>query len=714
MDTNNDIKARVATLESLILRYQKSYYAGREELDDSQFDALWDELKSLSPTSPVLQKVGSDLDDTSIEGATLSNNKESTPITSKAKKRTASKKSTPPFQKPTDKQTDSANSLSNTVSDFPKLPHIMVMGSQEKCSTIAQFTAWALKHDYKEYLVEYKLDGASLELQYESGILVRALTRGDGSIGDDITPNAKKMSGVLQTLTLKPTSKKSYPLTLMGSVDFTGAIRGEVLMTHKTQKTLFPEAKNCRNAAAGIMKRLDGVGCESLTLITYDAFSPRGAKDFFCTEREKLDFLKEVGFCVAPLKVCHSAQEVIDYRAQIAEQRAVLDIDIDGLVIKEDAINEADKKRARPERQVAFKFELEKASSVLKDVEWSENGATYTPVAIFPPVKLNGTTVTRASLVNPDTIKALDVKIGSTIIISKRGEIIPKVEEALNSEGTYLSPIPIPTTCSTCGAPLSNCGTRLFCPNKACQKRIKHQIAKWASVLDILELGDILIEKLVDTKTVLSIMDLYKLTETSLRPFFITAEEKSKASVSPRVSPRISLGAKRVLASLNEKRVVSLAQFAAGFDIDGFGQVMAEKIVAAGHNTLQKLLALTEKDLCAIPGFAQIMAKTVTQGLAEYKEQMEALAKTFITIKKVSEGELSGASFCFTGELHSLTRKAASEKVLSKGGTCKNSVTKGLTYLVTNDTTSGSAKNARAKELGVKVINEEEFLEMVK
>ncbi len=632
--------ARIDELAALIKKYQDSYYNGEAEIEDAEFDKLWDELKALDPNHPILKKVGA----------------------------------------------DSGN--------FEKASHVMPMGSQEKAADPEQFLAWAAKHVYPEYLVEYKLDGASLELQYQKGRLVRAVTRGDGSVGDDITANAKKMKGVLSLLEKSP--------------NFTGGVRGEVIMTHSVHKKYFSDKANCRNAANGLMKRKDGEKSEYLCLITYDALSTDGPNPFK-DEEEKIAWLVKNGFESVPLKICKSPQEVIDYRAAVMETRPSLEYDIDGLVVKEREINLDDASRARPDRQIAFKFSLEEAVSVVREVEWSENGATYTPVAIFDAVQLAGTTVQRASLANPDTLRKLGVQIGSHVVVVKRGEIIPKIVGLVPhaDDAKNCKPIEFPKKCSVCGSALLDTPSRLYCPNKACPKRVLHQIFKWIECSDIRDLGDALVNALFSDKKLRSISDIYSLDEATLTPYFLNEESIQKE--------KDSLGAKNVVASIKAHSSLSLAQFVAGFDIEGIGEQMVEKVIEGGFDSLEKLLSASAEDFEKVYGFAQITAAAFAQGLAENADEMRSLAKSgAITIKERKSGALAGKSFCFTGELKTMKRADAEALVKEKGGSAKSSVTKDLTYLVTNDKNSGSGKNAKAAKFGIAIINEEEFLALVK
>lgn len=632
--------SRINELVSLIKRYQTSYYNGEGEISDAEFDALWDELKNLDPENEIVKKIG----------------------------------------------TDSGN--------FAKLRHVMPMGSQEKAANPEQFLGWASKHVYDEYFVEFKLDGASLELQYEHGKLVHAVTRGDGTIGDDITVNAKKMNGVAAAL-----------FDLAGNlIDYSGGIRGEVIMTHDVHKEKFYDKANCRNAANGLMKRKDGEGCEYLKLIVYDAFSPSGNQPFN-DEESKINWLKSCGFNTVPLKICKSPQEVIEYRSHVMDIRNQLEYDIDGLVIKERQINFQDASRARPDRQIAFKFSLEEAVTILRGVDWSVNGGTYTPVAIFDEVELNGTKVQRASLANPDTMKALGVKIGCKVVVVKRGEIIPKIESVIHEDALCESPVVFPDKCECCGSKLIDNGSRLYCPNKKCSKRILHQLLKWVQVADIRDLGETLVTQLFEKGKVQSISDLYKLSAEDLTPFFLNEESLA--------AEKKSLGAEKVAASIQNHRKMSLAVFVAGFDIEGIGETTVEKLVAAGFNTLNALLNMTVEQASAVYGFAEILAKTAVDGLNENALEMRFLAENFVEIVQDSAGKLVGKSFCFTGELHSMKRNDAEALVKANGGTCKSSVTKDLSYLVTNDVSSGSSKNQKAVKFGIPVINEEQFFKML-
>ena len=628
------MKERIDILADLIKKYQNSYYSGAAEISDSEFDLLWDELKKLAPAHPLLEKVG------------------------------------------------------DAADGFPKAKHLIPMGSQEKAANPEEFRAWARKINPASFVVQYKLDGASLELQYKNGILLKALTRGDGIKGDEITGNALLMKGVKKEI----------------DKNFSGGVRGEVVMTHEVWKTKYSGKANCRNAANGIMRRKDGSGCEDLDFLSYDAAEPDNDA-FFKTEIEKITWLRNQGFYVTETREFQDPEEIIKYRSTIAEKRKTMDIDIDGLVVKDLFTDMTDLRRARPERQIAFKFDLEMAYSVLKNVEWSESGATYTPIGIVEPVRIAGTTVQRANLNNPGMIRAIGLKIGQAVVVVKRGEIIPKIE-GLAPEGALgglaeKSEIEFPQICSACGSALLDTGTRLYCPNPACPKRLHHRLEKWVSVLDIRELGEKLLRQLFDSGRVRIIPDLYTLSVDELASYDRMGE----------------LSAAKVIHHIQSKRVLSLSAFVAGFDFEGVGELIMERVVSSGFDTLEKLKGASIAELSAVYGLGDITAGTIVQGLSECEAEMDKVlsGETISIAAPLTDGEvpLKGLSFCFTGELLKMKRNQAEEKVKALGGLVKQSVVKDLSYLVTNDTESGSSKNTKAKALGIKIIDEETFLNLL-
>jgi DNA ligase (NAD+) len=459
------------------------------------------------------------------------------------------------------------------------------------------------------------------------------------------------------------------------------------------------------------MKRKDGIGAERLEVICYDA-APRGLYDQgsgtnpldekvpehpFDDELAKIEWLKALGFAVVETTSLAEPFAVVDYRARVIDGRPGLDYDIDGLVVKSRIVDVADMRRARPERQIAFKFPLEEASTTLLEVEWSESGATYTPVAIVEPVRLAGTTVRRASLSNTNTLRGMGLRKGSRVIIVKRGEIIPRIEGLIeNPDGS--GEIVAPLNCS-CGAVLVDEGTRLYCPNQACPKKALHRLEKWLATLDVMEFGTTILGRLFESGRVRSIADLYTLRAEELAGYDRMGETS----------------AAKLVQNLRAKNLVTLAEFIAGFDIEGIGLLMVEKATQAGFSTLEALRGAGIEELAAIGGFAEIMARTLHDGLAFHAAAMdEVLATGGISILEASAatGPLSGSSFCFTGELATMKRSRAEALVKSLGGSVRTSVARGLSYLVTNDPLSGSSKNKKAASLDVAIIDEKAFLEL--
>jgi DNA ligase (NAD+) len=410
----------------------------------------------------------------------------------------------------------------------------------------------------------------------------------------------------------------------------------------------------------------------------------------------KLDWMAEAGFLVVEYVELNDAQQVVRYREDVSARRDDLPYDIDGLVVKGPHVDPEDMRRARPEKQIAFKFELEEAASTLLDVMWNPTGSLYTPIGLLEPVRLAGTTVKRANLVNPRLIREMDLRIGSRVAVTKRGEIIPKIERLLdNPSGT--TPIVLPDVCEVCGTALVDEETRLYCPNQVCPKRSLYRLRKWLDVLDIRDFGDVILRKLFDSGKVRQIADLYRLSAGDLVEFERMGETL----------------ANKILRNLGRVREIPLSRFVAGFNIEGVGELIVGKIVDAGFTTLDRIRGATVEELAQVTGIGEITARTISSGLVQLEPEMDAVLGVGYVRIAAADGPLTGRSFCFTGTLASMTRAEAEDLVRSAGGSPRSSVTRDLTHLVTNNPESNSGKAKKARDLGIAIITEGEFVTLI-
>lgn len=352
-------------LESKIQEAQDAYYNGEPIMEDHEFDKLWDELKRNYPSSVFLQNVGVDNTD-----------------------------------------------------GFEKAQHVMLMGSQNKANSAAEMNKFFDPN--KEYVVDLKFDGLGLEMQYNEGRFVKALTRGDGKAGDDITANAKKMRGV--------------PLRLQDE-NFTGAVRGEILLLHSDKEKYFKDAANCRNQASGLAKRKDGTDCDKLTVIVYDLFSTNGTRQW-PTETMCRTWLQSNGFKTmsydAPQK--WTGEEAIEYMHNLWATRDKVDFDFDGLVFKQQMIDWDDKKsNYRPKSQIALKPARDEAVTEVTSIDWRMTNGTLTPVCQLSPVELNGTTVKQVNAYNAKWLDDMGIEVGDEVVVVKAGMIIPRITKNLRS-----------------------------------------------------------------------------------------------------------------------------------------------------------------------------------------------------------------------------------------------------------------------------------------
>jgi DNA ligase (NAD+) len=311
---------------------------------------------------------------------------------------------------------------SDHTEGFKKVKHNIVMGSQSKANTEPEMNSWIRTIDNSMVLGSFKMDGNSVCLTYKNGKFVRAASRGDGETGDDITENVKKMNFV--------------PMKLVDN--FTGDVRGEVLLSRKNRKKYFPEFKNCRNGASGIMKHLDGSGCEHLDVVCYDA-QYLSEKEEFGTQQNLVDFLERNGFKAAEYRFFKNltGKTAMDYLKEVFDKFDDLEYDIDGIVWKQNSIDMNDMRtNERPKTNIALKPAKVFKETILENIEWQVRNGTLTPVAVLRPVDLQGATISRASLCNIACLEQMGIEIGHKVMICRCGMIIPKIIKDINT-GKY-------------------------------------------------------------------------------------------------------------------------------------------------------------------------------------------------------------------------------------------------------------------------------------
>ena len=306
---------------------------------------------------------------------------------------------------------------------FTKVKHNIKMGSQNKANTESEMNGWLSTIDNSFVLGGFKMDGNSVRLTYKNGELVQAASRGDGDWGDDITENVKKMNFV--------------PLKLKATPNYTGDVRGEVLLSRKNKEKYYPEFKNCRNGASGIMKHLDGSGCEHLDVVCYDA-QYLSENEEFGTQENLINFLEQNGFKVAEYRFFKNltGKMAIDYLNTIFDDFDNLEYDIDGIVWKQNVIDMKDMKNERPKTNIALKPAKVYKETILENIEWQVRNGTLTPVAILKPVDLQGATISKASLCNVACLEDMGIEIGHKVLICRCGMIIPKIVKDIDT-GKY-------------------------------------------------------------------------------------------------------------------------------------------------------------------------------------------------------------------------------------------------------------------------------------
>ncbi len=559
-----------------------------------------------------------------------------------------------------------------------------------------------------KFTCEMKIDGLAVSLIYEDGSFVRGATRGDGRVGEDVTENLKTL--------------KNLPLKLKGEAQSVAGIievRGEVLMTSERFEALNTEREengeplfaNPRNAAAGALRQLDsaitaGRGLDIFVYYLIDAPS-RGLQ----SQSECLKWLKDRGFPVqSAWALCSSPDDIGAFIGKWSEKRFKLGYATDGVVIKLDDIPSWDRLGATahaPRWAAAFKYPPEEAEARILSIDISvgRTGA-MTPVANLTPVKLGGTTVQRAGLHNEDEIRRKDIFIGDLVKVRKAAEIIPEIVEVVKSARTgEETPFVMPALCPACGSFAVRLSDEvvLRCPNRSsCPAQMKEGLRYFASRggMDIKGLGDKLAEQLIDTGKVKTLADLYSLTEEDLSEM----DRMGKKSAQNLVSA-IEGSKKRPLASL-----------IAALGIRFVGVRVAE-LLAEHFGDMASLQNVPEEELSQVEGVGEVIASSVHAFFSDPSnlELLESLREKGLNLtgeRKKSDGAWAGRTFVFTGELSSMTRSEAEAIVKAAGGKAASSVSSKTSFVVAGE--GGGSKLKKAQELNISVIDEMEFLNMVR
>ena len=585
------------------------------------------------------------------------------------------------------------------IAAFERHEHIARLYSLDKSVTDEEMRAF-LTRVYKaaggetDCTVEYKFDGLTVCLTYRDGEFVRATTRGNGAVGEDVTA---------QVLTIH-----SYPMRI--SYRGTLEVRGEAVIRLSVldayNRTAKEPLKNARNAAAGAIRNLDPkITAERRPdIYFYDVNYLSEGKALSQTEAH--DFLLREGFRVFPyFRVCRTEEEVLAAIDEVEVGRRTIDVLTDGAVVKvnDPAVREAMGYTDKfPRWAMAFKFEAEEVTTTVNDIVW-QVGRTgkLTPLALLEPVELAGVTVRKATLNNYGDILRKDVKIGSRVLIRRSNEVIPEILGA--TEHTLSSREPEkPSVCPYCGSALVETGANLFCPNRECRPRIAARLDHYAgkNAMDIEGFSESTACLLIDKKGVRNFSDLYRLTAESL-------------------SDLDGFGAKKtanLLSAIEKSKRVTLDAFIYAIGIDGIGRVAA-KDLAKRFGSMEALKNASAEELVALENIGEITAKNIVDYFRDpvNLSELEALFSLGVAPQTADEspkeGIFSGQSVVLTGTLSAYKRSEAQKLIESLGGVCQSSVTAKTTLVIAGE--EAGSKLDKAKKLGVRVIGEAEFAAML-
>ncbi|MDD6488422.1 MAG: NAD-dependent DNA ligase LigA [Clostridia bacterium] len=553
------------------------------------------------------------------------------------------------------------------------------------------------------YVVEPKIDGLSVSAEYRNGIFVRGSTRGDGLVGEDITENLKTI--------------KSLPMKLNKPVPFI-EVRGEVYMSNESFERLTAHQeendekpfKNPRNAAAGSLRQKNAKITKErdLDIFVFNVQQIEG--ETLTSHKQSLDYLSELGFTTLPFyHKCSDVDEVLEKINEIGESRGKLSFQIDGAVIKVDDF--AQRKilgstAKFPKWAEAYKYPPEEKETELLDVEINVGRTgVLTPTAIFAPITLAGTTVSRATLHNEDFIKEKDIRIGDTVILRKAGEIIPEVVSVVKHKDGSV-PFRMPDRCPSCNSPVSyeNGESALRCTNTDCPAQLMRHLIHFVSrdAMDIDGLGEAVLKQLVDNKIISSPLDLYRLKKDDILKLERTGEKS----------------ADNLLSAIEKSKDNDLYRLVFALGIRHIGQ-RAAKLLSNHFGTLDNIAKATAAEISEIEGFGNIMAEGVENyfSLDESKKLIEEIKELGINTEnkttpsaQTQSSVFSGKTFVITGTLPTYKRTEAAAIIESLGGKVSSSVSKKTDFVLAGD--EAGSKLTKAQQLGITVIDEAEFIKM--
>lgn len=654
-----DAKKRIDELVKLLNYHSQLYYVeDRNEISDYEYDMLQQELRELEEQFP--QFVRSDSPTQRVGG--------------------------------------------KAISIFEKVTHRVQMGSLQDVFSFEQVRSFVetvqQAVDKPQFVVEPKIDGLSVSLEYHNGELAIGSTRGDGFVGEDVTSNLKTV--------------KSIPIKINEELPLI-EVRGETYMPRNVFLKLVKEQedndeqpfKNPRNAAAGSLRQKDPkiAAKRKLDIFVFNVQQIEGKE--LTSHKESLDYLKTLGFKTIPdYKRVSTADEVIDCIKAIGEKRFDLPFDIDGVVIKVDDFRQREVLGATakvPKWAVAYKFPPEEKTSKLLDIELNvgRTGA-ITPVAVFEPVFLAGTSVSRATLHNQDFIREKNISVGDIIKVRKAGDIIPEVLGSVEKHGDGV--FTLPECCPVCGTKLvkSEEEAAVRCPNVECPAQIFRSIVHFASkgAMNIDGLGPQIVHTLLDSKLITSVADLYTLSENKL----LQLDNFKEKSVN------------NLLGAIERSKSNSLDRLIFGLGIRNIGQASA-KLLCDKFGDLDNIMNASAEQIAEIDGFGGVMAQSVYNAFHEehMTELVRRLRECGINTKyeKIQiDDRFAGKTFVLTGTLPTLKRSEAKALIEKYGGKASGSVSKKTDYVLAGE--EAGSKLDKAQQLGIEIITEEQFKDMIK